>query len=371
VNGRLADPAFHRRQVEASRRGLQTGVRHQEISMVATFSEHLARAKPPGRLAEIAGNIPASAFGMVLGLAGLGNAWRAAAQAWQYPLAVADAIYLVASVVWATLVVLYILKALLAPAKLAAEAAHPVQCCFIGLAGVSTMLMAGALVPHWHAGASILFAAGFIFTLGFAVWRTGGLWRGERHPRTTTAMLYLPTVAGSFVSAAVSSALGYPDWGQLAFGAGMFSWLAMESVLLHRLLTGPEKPIELRPTLGIQLAPAPVGAVAHIAVSGGTPDIFAHALIGYGVLQLFVLARLAPWIAQAGAVPGLWAFSFGVTAMATGPVSLIAHGDNGAISIIGAVLFILANALIAGLAVMTMSLLARGKLFATPAQPRT
>jgi hypothetical protein len=38
--------------------------------------------------------------------------------------------------------------------------------------------------------------------------------------------------------------------------------------------------------LGIQLAPAPVGAVAYLSVTQGPPDVFAHALIGYGVLGM-------------------------------------------------------------------------------------
>jgi hypothetical protein len=44
--------------------------------------------------------------------------------------------------------------------------------------------------------------------------------------------LYLPTIAGSFVSATVASAFGHSDnWGQLAFGVGM--------VLLARLAFKP------------------------------------------------------------------------------------------------------------------------------------
>jgi tellurite resistance protein len=38
----------------------------------------------------------------------------------------------------------------------------------------------------------------------------------------------------------------------------------------------------MRPTLGVQLAPPAVGAVAYLGVTQGPPDIFAHALIGYG-----------------------------------------------------------------------------------------
>lgn len=337
--------------------------------MEAVLTPQRVAGASPGRFAEIAGNMPASYFGIVLGLAGLGNAWRAAVRVWQLPEFIAEWIYGFAAVVWAMLVALYIFKAILAPAKLVEEAAHPVQCCFIGLAGVATMLIAGGLVPHARLGASILFAIGFIFTLVFAVWRTGGLWQGERDHAATTAVLYLPTVAGSFVSAIVVSSLGYPDWGQLAFGAGMFSWLAVESVLLHRLLTGPTKAVPLRPTLGIQLAPAPVGAVAYIAIGGGVPDIFVHALIGYGILQLLVMARLSHWIAQAGAVPGLWAFSFGATAIAAAPVRLIAHGDHGAIAVLAPILFVMANLLVAGLTVMTFVLLLSGKMFVSPPSP--
>jgi len=320
-------------------------------------------------LAEIAENTPASYFGIVLGLAGLGGTWRAAAQAWGFPAAIGEAIYLVAGIVWLALIILYAIKALLSASKLAAEASHPVQCCFIGLAGVSTMLIAGGLVPYSRSGALVIFVLGFAFTLGFGVWRTGQLWHGERDHGTTTAVLYLPTVAGSFVSATVVSALGYPDWGQLAFGAGVLSWLAMESVILHRLLTGPTKPAALRPTLGIQLAPAPVGAVAYLSVAGGAPDVFVHGLIGYGILQLLILARLAPWIAQAGAVPGLWAFSFGATAIATAPIRLVARGDGGAMATLAPIFLVLATLFVAGLAAMTLWLLVKGRMFVPALAP--
>ncbi|KQP42991.1 tellurite resistance protein TehA [Methylobacterium sp. Leaf104] len=315
---------------------------------------------------EVAANTPAAYFGIVLGLSGLGGAWRAAALAWHLPPLIGEAVYAFAATVWAVLVLLYALKAILASDKLAAEAAHAIQCCFIGLAGVATMLVAGGLLPHSAGAGTALFALGFLFTLGFAVWRTGGLWQGGRDPGTTTAVLYLPTVAGSFVSATMAAALGHQDWGQLAFGAGLFSWLAMESVLLHRLLTGIETPVAMRPTLGIQLAPAPVGAVAYLSVGGGTPDVFAHALIGYGLLQVLVLARLSPWIAKAGAVPGLWAFSFGATALAGALLRLVARGDTGAVTAIAPLVFVVANGLVIGLAVMTVWLLARGSMFAAP-----
>jgi tellurite resistance protein len=168
--------------------------------------------------------VPASFFGMVLGLAGLGSAWRAAHLLWGLTAFVGELLMLAAGVVWLAVTVLFALKWIVARDFAMSELAHPVQCCFIGLVGVTTMLVAGALVPYSHEAALALYIVGAVFTIGFAVWRAGGLWLGGRDPGHTTAVLYLPTVAGSFVAATAGSALGFADVGQFFFGMGFFSW---------------------------------------------------------------------------------------------------------------------------------------------------
>jgi tellurite resistance protein len=305
--------------------------------------------------------IPASYFGIVLGLAGLGGTWRAATQAWQLP-AVGEAIMAVAVLVWALLLALFLLKWLVARPDAVGEANHPVLCCFIGLAGVATMLAGGAVLPHSRLAAGILAGVGGFFTLGFAIWRTGGLWQGGRDPATSTAVLYLPTVAGNFVGANIAAALGHADWGQLLFGAGLFSWLAIESVLIHRFLTSPAMAEALRPTFGIQIAPAPVGLLAYLSISPGAPDLFAHMLLGYGLLQTLVMLRLLPWIRQAPFSAGYWAFTFGITALATGPLRMIARGETGPASLLAPVLFLFANLVVGLVSLGTLWLLVRGRL---------
>jgi tellurite resistance protein TehA-like permease len=90
-----------------------------------------------GRFSKIVGNMPISYFGIVRGVAGLGNAWRGAERARQLPKSIEEGIYLIAGVVWAALVVIYVLTALLMPERLPVVGAHSSQCCFIGLAGVA------------------------------------------------------------------------------------------------------------------------------------------------------------------------------------------------------------------------------------------
>ncbi|WFU03478.1 dicarboxylate transporter/tellurite-resistance protein TehA [Rhizobium sp. CB3171] len=306
--------------------------------------------------------VPAAFFGTVLGLSGLANAWRVAARVWQLPAAIGETITFVSIAVWAVLIVLYVLKWAVAREEALKEVVHPVQCCFIGLVGVATMLVAGGLLPYSRVGAETLFILGAIYTLAFSVWRTGGLWQGGRDVTTTTAVLYLPSVAGGFVTASVAAALGFPDWGQLFFGAGFFAWLAIESALLHRLLTAPALVPPLRPTLGVQLAPPAVGALAYISVTQGPPDLIVHAMIGYGILQALIMLRLLPWITKEAFSPAYWAFTFGATALATAPLRLIERGDTGPVAQLAPILFIAANIAVGLIAFATIWLIANRKL---------
>ncbi|MQT15108.1 dicarboxylate transporter/tellurite-resistance protein TehA [Rhizobiales bacterium Sp-1] len=307
--------------------------------------------------------IPASFFGMVLGLSGLGVAWRAAHRVWGLPAAIGETLMALAALVWLAVSVLYVLKWVFRREAARQELDHPVQCCFVGLMGVATMLVGGAAQqPYSAAVALVLFALGAAFTLGFALWRTGGLWRGGRDHAHSTPVLYLPAVAGSYVVAAVAGGLGFTDWGQIAFGAGLFSWLAIESVLLHRLITLDSLPAPMRPLLGIQLAPAPVGAVAYLSVTNGPPDVFAHAMIGYGLLQALIVIRLLPWLRQAPFAPSYWAYTFGVAALSVAPLRLLERGDGGAIGILAPILFVGANLVVGLVAIGTLRLAVAGRL---------
>lgn len=313
--------------------------------------------------------VPASFFGMVLGLAGLGGAWRAAHLAWGAPALVGELVMSVAGLVWLVVTILYGLKWLAAREVALTEAAHPVQCCFIGLAGVATMLVAGGVIPYSYGLALALYLVGAAFTVSFAVWRTGGLWMGERDLSHTTPVLYLPTVAGSFVAAAIGAALGFPEVGQFFFGAGFFGWLAIESVLLNRLLTAPAMASALRPTLGIQLAPPVVGAVSLIAVAPQAPLVLAHGMIGYGILQALILLRLLPWILREPLAPSYWAFTFGVTALATAPIRLLVLGDDGVVRYLAPALFVLANLVVAIVALGTLFRFWKQRVSAPAAKP--
>ena len=311
--------------------------------------------------------VPAAFFAVVLGLAGLGSVWRRAHVVYGAPAFIGEAVMACAVLVWALVLVLYAAKWCWARERALDEARHPIQCCFIGLAGVATMLVAGAVLPYSRLGALCLFVPGGLFTLAFSVWRTGLLWQGERDDAFTTPVLYLPTVGGALVAATMLAHFGYRDWGAMAFGGAVLSWLAMESVLMHRFYMGPALPPPLRPTLGIQMAPPAVAGVAWLALTQGPPDLLLHMLLGYALLQGMLLLRLLKWIsAQPFSMP-YWGFSFGLTAIAQIPLGMVARGDQGASVVLAAVLMIVTNVGMLWLIVGTLRLLVKGTIL--PAVP--
>jgi len=299
---------------------------------------------------------------VVLGVAGLGNGWRVVARIWQTPHWIGESLLAVAALIWLVVAVFYVAKWFFARADALAEIRDPVQSCFVGLVGVATLLIAVAIAPYSKAIGWALFALGVAIQFGFSIYLTGSWWRGGRDLGATTPALYLPLGAGNFVTAIALDALGSQGWAILFFGAGLFSWLAIESALLHRLMVHAPMANGLRPTLGIQLAPPTVGTLAWLSSNGGVPDLFAQAMTGYALLQALILLSLLPWIRQQAFSPGYWAFSFGATALTVVLLRMREQKDPVAAADLALPLFILVNLLVAALLIRTIILIARGRL---------
>jgi tellurite resistance protein len=267
-----------------------------------------------------------------------------------------------ALVVWLVVLVAYGRKWFTHTADAQAEMQHPVQSSFTALGPVSSLLAAQLLQPYAPAFALALFGVSVVAQLALGAYLHGRLWQGGRKPELITPAIYLPTVAASFVSGTAAAAFGFHQLGGLFFGAGMFSWLAIESLILHRAAVHEPLPEALRPILGVQLAPPVVGGVTYLSLTQGAPDLFALILLGYGLYQALMLLRLLPWIRQQAFGPGYWAFSFGVAALPTMVLRMVERGATGPVEWAAPVLFIAANVIIGILVVKTLGLLAQGKL---------
>lgn len=310
--------------------------------------------------------LPSSLFAIVLGLAGLGAGWRAAASVWGVPALIGELVLALAATVWIVLAVCFVARCLVNFAAVVTELEHPVQCCFVGLVFVATLLMVGAVWPYSEAFAWTLLAVGLVGHLAYIAWRVGGLWLGTLPAPMITPVLYLPLVAGNFAATIALGAVRLPEVGLMFFGAGMLSWFAIESTIWARFFSHEPMAPAIRPLIGIQLAPPVVGLVAYLAVTPGQPGPLDYGLLGYGLMMMLVIGRLLPWVAVNGFSPSWWAFSFGLTAAPLAAIQLVGRGAPPVVEWIAVALFVFANLAIAALSAATVLRLAQGRLVPKP-----
>jgi tellurite resistance protein len=310
--------------------------------------------------------VPASFFGMAVGLLALANAWHVAVRVWRLPESLANGSTVVGLATWLVVLMLYAHKWLRQREQAVMEMRHPVQSSFAALGPVSTLLAAMALLPFSRALAMALFVLAVAAQGALGLWLYGQFWQGGRKPELVTPAVYLPAVAQNFVAGTASAAFGWPQLGAWFFGAGLFSWLAIESLVLGRAATQEPLPENLRPLLGIQLAPPVVGGVTYMALTSGTPDLFAQLLLGYGLYQALLLLRLLPWVRRQAFAPSYWAFSFGVAALPTLAMRLLERGAAGPLEWLAPALFVAGNLVIGALVAKTLRLWAQGRLLALP-----
>ena len=305
--------------------------------------------------------IPVNYFGMVLGLAAFGLAWRYGTTVIALSVSIGETLLFAAGAFWLCFVLAYIYKWVAYRKQAQEELRHPILGCFVSLIPITTMLIGLATLPSLAYLAYTFIALGIIGQLAFFAYRSAGLWKGGHPPEATSPVLYLPTVATNFVSATCLGTLGYNDWGMLFFGAGVISWFMLEPAVARRFRNLEPLAEPIRPIMGIQLAPPFVGCSAYFAVNGGEVDLLVKLLIGYGLLQLLLLLRLLPWIAIKGFSMPFWAFSFGLASMAGVGLHLHIATQGQSIGVLGLIMFWFAAICIGLLLLGTLNLIIKGK----------
>ena len=124
-------------------------------------------------------NLPAGYFGMVLGIIGMGFAWRYASTLWHVTRWPGESLVALAIVIWFLLTVAFITRAIRYPRSVLAEMRHPVMSSFVSLFPATTMLVAIGFVPWLRPVSLVLFGVGVVIQLAYAAWQSAGLWRGK------------------------------------------------------------------------------------------------------------------------------------------------------------------------------------------------
>lgn len=300
---------------------------------------------------------PPAIFPPVMGLFGLGLAWRTlAAQPGMTPLApVGEAILGAVLLLGAFALIAWLAKPLRRPAVVVEDLAV-----LPGRAGLAAMVLsvvlAGAAIRPYAPGLALaLVVAGLVALAGLGALILWVLTRGPAEGRVVTPVFHL-TFVGYILAPQVLVPLGYTGP-----ATAIFWWSIAVAVLiwaesLRQVLTRIP-PAPLRPLLAIHVAPASL--LASVAVLLGYPLAGA----GFAVLALAlagVLLGSVRWLLAAGFSPLWGALTFPTAAAAV--AAMVALGTPGLW--IGAALLALATGLTPWVAFRVFKAWAQGGLAA-------
>ena len=322
-----------------------------------------ASIRPIGGARHWLARLPPGLFAIVFGLLGLAGAWRRLASVETgYTDIIATALLHVGTALLELLLLLWVIKFVRFRSDVQKDFAHAVNGALLSLLPLTVLLSVALWLPlrpqYLEIASSITVAA--LMLQGVIAWRVvSRVATGELPADMVTPALYLPPVGGGLIGALALNAVGAHGWAALLFGMGMGAWALLEARVMNRLFAGPLPP-PLRPTLGVEIASAPVATLVAATLWPALPaDVL---LIGLGISCAPLIAVLARW-RWWSAVPfsaGFWSFSFPIAAFASVVVEAVRRGGWPTPVAYAAV--IIASALIGYLAVRTIALVLRGRL---------
>lgn len=254
--------------------------------------------------------LPLGIYGMVMGLTGLGLAWRAAgAPAWASEPWIA-----LGAAAFALLAALHVAKLWRYPGAVLAELRAAPLLGFCGALPVALSLVAAGLAPHAAGLAAVLWWIAYALHLAFMA---GGIARwlaGMKLAELNTGWIIL--MVGGIVVPLGGLPLGYPRAAAWLFAASVALAPVLMALVAWRAASAPPVPEAARPTWFVLLAPPMLLYINGPAIWG--PGAWLDAAFLGGLLLWLWLLWFARCFARWPFSMAWWSFTFPLDAVATG-----------------------------------------------------
>jgi len=260
--------------------------------------------------------IPLNTFAIGFGLAGLAEAWSAAASALGLPALLPQVFWSIATVAWLWLLVVHVIRGARATQRLRDQLRHPAQGPLAALVPVIAMLLGADLSRYAFVAGRLVVVVALAAAAVFAGWLISTWLQGDLELEAVHGGYLLPTVAAGLVGADAAAAVGLRQvaWG--AFGVGMFFWTVLTTLILLRIIIRPALPDALTPTLAIVLAPPAVAGLAWFQLAGTSAGPVPAALAGLTVVLALTQVASLPRYRRLTFSLGFWSFTFPLAAVA-------------------------------------------------------
>ncbi len=311
--------------------------------------------------------IPPNFFGIAFGLAGLAEVWTLAAPTLGVTDVVGRALALVATAVWAILLVVYFSKGL---KRVREDWRNPIVSPFLALVVIVPTLLAGSLSIVDLPVGRVLVAVLSSIAIAVGGWSTGQWIINDLYDDCMHPGYLLPTATGGFAGSIAASDAQLHLLAAAWFGVGMVSWLLVASIILNRLFIRPRLSPALTPTLALEAGPPMVAGVAYHGLHHGPVDTFAAALGGYAILMVVLQLRLAPIYVRLPFSAAFWSFTFPTAAVGLDGVQWLQTTRPTGFTAYTAIVLGIVTSVVASIAYRSILALSRHQFFpATPTTP--
>jgi tellurite resistance protein len=308
-----------------------------------------ARAQAP--LTRIA-HYPVTFFAIGMGLMGLTLASRAAEHAFGLPAVASPWVLWVSGAALAAIFLGYAAKALTHPDEVRAEWGHPVRIAFFPAMSISLLLLAAALLEPLPQLAHAVWLVGTMAQGALAL-SVISAWIGHRSFQTgqLTPAWFIPAV-GNVIVPLAGARLGYMEISWLFFSAGLIFWVVLLTLVMNRLMFHDPLPGKMLPTLMILVAPPAVAFTAWLRLTGEVGP-FGHFLLSVAYVFALVVATQVARFRNIPFALSWWALSFPLAALTIASFGYAEAAASAPHRFIGAGLFALLLAVVAGLILRT------------------
>ncbi len=259
-------------------------------------------------------HFPISFFATVMGLTGLCIAWEKAEHTFDLPIRLESALLPFAALVFAGLLMLYLLKLYRYPQEVFKELNHPVKLNFFPAISISLILLSIAILKTQPDLSLVLWGIGTALHLGFTLYVMNVWIHHDKFEIHHISPAWFIPVVGNVLVPIAGTAHGYTEVSWFFFSIGILFWLVLFTIIFYRVLFHHPLPEKLMPTFFILIAPPAVGFISYVKLAGGL-DNFAHVLYYAGLFLTLLLLTQASRFSRLQFFLSWWAYSFPLAAI--------------------------------------------------------
>jgi len=279
-------------------------------------------------LSSVIAHVPLAFFGAVMGVSGLGLAWRQAEKILQWPSLPGNIILIIGAAMLAVVGISHIAKCLIHTDMLWKDLDHPAKGPFLAGSPLAILLQVPAALPLSPVAAQLLFFAGAALSL-FLTFYIFSRWYLLPQKMEQMNPIWLIPGVGSFLTALMGPSLGYMEMSWFFFSIGLIVWVLLSAVLMYRIMFGPGLPPPLIPSYFVPIVPPALMSMIFPQLVPGDVSPFTRIIYFFALFLLLLNISMMRTFLRARFSMSWWAYSFPLDTIAAAtliylPVRIVA-----------------------------------------------